>query len=117
MDNGEARALIESFDKLGQKIEAVLEAQTRAPAPAPVNNSGTWVCLTCCVAMFVMFTVTLRDSIRQDRINGELYEATAQHSSYLSSIFGRVPDLKKAVEADYELKVKMKGSASEAGSR
>lgn len=114
MDNGEAKALLQGFDRLAQNIEAMLEAQNKAP-PAPANNSGVWVCMTCCVAMFVMFAVTLRDSIRQDRINSELYEATAQHGSYLSSIFGRVPDLKKAVEADYELRVKMKGNPDEAG--
>lgn len=114
MDKDEAKTLVEGFNRLAQNIESLIEVQNKVPPPAP-NNSGVWVCMTCCVAMFVMFSVTLRDSIRQDRVNSELYEATAQHSSYLSSIFGRVPDLKKAVEADYELRVKMKGNPNEAG--
>lgn len=80
------------------------------------NNSdgkGVWICVTCCivtmVAVFMGIGQMNREFNRQDAMNAQFYDATERSNTYLSSIFGRVPDLKKAVEADYELRQKMKG--------
>lgn len=115
MTSDDAAALKESFDRMADRMDTALNMM--ATQSQVVNNNsdskGIWVCVTCCIVMMVAVFMGLsqmnREFNRQDSLNAQFHDADERANTYLSSIFGRVPDLKKAVEADYELRQKMKG--------
>lgn len=112
--NEDWKSLQDSFDRMAGRFEQLANANFQSQQ---VHNHGEgktlWICATCCMVMVLMcfmgFMWMTREFNRQDQLNAQFYDATERSNTYLSSIFGRVPDLKKAVEADYELRQKMKG--------
>lgn len=109
---GERQELADALDRFTGKVDQLLSSGS--VNTNTVNNSagaaGIWVCATACLVMLTGMGVgsvvgglwLVREFNRIDIELSERKEENDRAQTYLSSIFGRVPELRQKIDKEQE---------------
>lgn len=113
---GDQRALIEALDRFTDKADKVLSlnsGNTTSSIQVNAGGIGVWICVClCCMMLVSMAMGAIWMSREFNRYDSDLSERKAESDrsqTYLSSIYGRMPQwMREEVEKEASAKLKEK---------
>lgn len=113
---GDQRALIEALDRFTDKADKVLSlnsGNTTSSIQVNAGGVGVWICVCLCCMMLVSMAMGAVWMSREfNRYDSDLSERKAESDraqTYLSSIYGRMPQwMREEVEKEASAKLKEK---------
>lgn len=108
--NDSREDLAEGIGLLRSLISSPIQGNSKVEFHINAGGMGVWVAATCCLIMLAVLVVSgliaglwvTREFTRIDVTMSERKEENDRAQTYLSSIFGRVPELKKQIDQESE---------------